>query len=53
MVACSLGLVGITERLVSGFLGRPCKCAQRREKLNSLGRKIGIGVLGTPVRGNN
>ena len=35
--------MGITERRVSKVLGRPCGCGKRKQKLNELGRKIGIG----------
>ena len=36
-VSQALSLVGITEERVSKWLGRPCGCAKRREKLNQLG----------------
>lgn len=32
----ALGAVGLTEERVSGWLGRPCGCKERREKLNML-----------------
>ena len=43
MVKASLSAIGITEERVSAAIGRPCGCSQRAEKLNELGRKIGIG----------
>jgi len=36
-VAKALGFIGITEDRVSKWLGRPCACAERRQKLNQLG----------------
>jgi hypothetical protein len=32
----ALSKVGVTEERVSKWLGRPCGCKQRREKLNKL-----------------
>lgn len=43
MVAAGLAAVGITEERVSKALGRPCGCAKRKQALNELGRRIGIG----------
>jgi len=43
MTAEALSLVGITKDRVSKMLKRPCKCSQRQQKLNELGRKLGIG----------
>ena len=43
MVAAGLSAIGITEERVSAAIGRPCGCSKRAEKLNELGRKIGIG----------
>ena len=42
-VARALSAIGITEERVSAVIGRPCGCSERAEKLNELGRKIGIG----------
>lgn len=36
-VAELLARFGVTEAEVSRWLGRPCGCAERREKLNALG----------------
>lgn len=36
-ISNTLSLVGITEERVSRWLGAPCGCAERREKLNKLG----------------
>ena len=33
----ALEAVGVTEERVSAWLGRPCGCRERREKLNALG----------------
>jgi hypothetical protein len=33
----ALTVVGITSERVEQWLGRPCGCAERREKLNRLG----------------
>ena len=33
----ALSLIGITEERVSSFIGRPCGCSKRVEKLNRLG----------------
>ncbi len=43
IVAAGLILIGITKERVSAAIGRPCGCSERAEKLNELGRKIGIG----------
>lgn len=36
-VSHALGLVGINEDRVSKWLGKPCGCNERRQKLNRLG----------------
>lgn len=33
----ALALVGITDQRVSKWIGRPCRCPERRIKLNALG----------------
>lgn len=38
LVKLALTKVGVTEERVERFLGRPCGCAERREKLNMLDR---------------
>ena len=38
MVEKALTAIGITEERVTRWLGRPCGCRQRKEKLNRLGR---------------
>jgi len=43
MVAAGLSAVGITKERVSKALGKPCGCAKRQQKLNELGRRLGIG----------
>lgn len=43
MVAAGLAAVGITPERVSAALGRPCGCKERKQKLNELGRRLGIG----------
>lgn len=43
LVKAVLSAIGITEQRVSAAIGRPCGCSQRAEKLNDLGRRIGIG----------
>jgi hypothetical protein len=43
MVKAGLSAIGITEDRVSAAIGRPCGCSERAEKLNEVGRKIGIG----------
>ena len=35
-VKSALGVVGVTEERVTDWLGRPCGCPERREKLNRL-----------------
>jgi len=37
-VGQALALVGITEERVSKWLRRPCRCKERKERLNQLGR---------------
>jgi hypothetical protein len=36
MVGAALATVGVTEDRVSKWLGRPCGCKRRKEKLNQL-----------------
>lgn len=43
MVKAGLSAIGITEERVTKAIGRECGCSKRAEKLNALGRKIGIG----------
>lgn len=43
MVAAGLTAIGITEKRVAAVLGRPCGCQARRQALNRLGRRLGIG----------
>jgi hypothetical protein len=43
MVKAGLSAIGITEERVTKAIGRECGCSRRAEKLNELGRKIGIG----------
>jgi hypothetical protein len=42
-VARWLSWLGITKARVSAIVGRDCGCGARQEKLNELGRRIGIG----------
>jgi hypothetical protein len=37
-VETALTSLGITKERVEKFVGRPCGCAERRERLNALGR---------------
>ena len=46
MVAAGLSAVGITEERVSKLVGGDCGCSKRKEFLNQLGRKLGIGQEG-------
>jgi hypothetical protein len=43
MVASALTAIGITKERVALVVGGDCGCTKRQEKLNELGRKIGIG----------
>ena len=44
IVAAGLSAVGITPERVSKALGvKDCGCKQRQQKLNELGRRLGIG----------
>jgi len=36
-IAEALSIVGITESAVQEFLGEPCGCAERKERMNQLG----------------
>ena len=36
LIESALKTVGVTSERVSAFLGRPCKCPERVEKLNSI-----------------
>ena len=42
----ALSMAGITEERVSEWLGRPCGCAARRERLNRLGEWVGDVLKG-------
>ena len=35
-IKSALDLVGVTEPVISKWLGKPCDCEERREKLNQL-----------------
>lgn len=37
IVERALNAVGVTETAVSAWLGRPCNCRERKEKLDRLG----------------
>ena len=39
-VAAALAVVGITSKRVERWLGRPCRCKRRQEKLNQLDRYV-------------
>lgn len=43
MVAAGLAAVGITPERVSAVIGKDCGCSKRKQALNDLGRRIGIG----------
>ena len=43
MVAAGLSAIGVTKERVSRAVGGDCGCSKRQEKLNELGRKLGIG----------
>ena len=43
MVAAGLSAIGITKERVSKAIGKPCGCAKRQQRLNELGRRLGIG----------
>jgi hypothetical protein len=38
LISSAMELVGISEERVTAWLGKPCGCKERREKLNRLGR---------------
>ena len=42
MVAAGLSAIGVTKERVSRAVGGDCGCSKRQEKLNELGRKLGI-----------
>lgn len=46
-VAAALGAVGVTEERVSAWLGAPCACAERKEKLNEFSRRLAGYVSGS------
>jgi hypothetical protein len=37
MVEFGLTMVGITKERVTNWLGRPCRCPERKARLNALG----------------
>jgi hypothetical protein len=43
MVAAGLSAIGITKERVSAVVGGDCGCAKRKEALDALGRRVGIG----------
>lgn len=52
MVAAGLESIGITKHRVSAITtaitGKPCRCGERQEMINKLGRRVGIGIESTP-----
>jgi hypothetical protein len=46
MLESVLTRVGVTKERVTRWLGRPCKCRERQEKLNQLGRWMASLVSG-------
>jgi hypothetical protein len=38
LISSALSVVGITDDRMSRWLGHPCGCSERREKLNLLGQ---------------
>lgn len=52
-IELALTRVGVTHERVERWLGRPCNCPERREKLNRLGRwasRILVGKLDNAVQ---
>lgn len=46
----ALSAVGITKERVERWLGRPCKCRQRQEKLNRFGYWVARVLSGKTER---
>jgi hypothetical protein len=44
MAGIVLSSVGITPERVSKVTGKPCGCNKRKQALNKIGQKVGIGV---------
>ena len=42
----ALSIIGVTSERVSYWLGKPCQCSGRKEKLNQLGRWANRVLLG-------
>lgn len=42
-VEAGLKRIGITPEKVSKITGKPCNCGKRKQWLNSIGERIGIG----------
>lgn len=42
----ALSLVGVTPDLVESWVGRPCGCQERKDKLNALGHWAGRVLRG-------
>lgn len=51
-VATGLSAVGITPEKVSKVIGKPCGCNKRKERLNKLGKKFGIGADPADIKDN-
>ena len=49
-VEAALSKVGITTDRVSKWLGRPCRCPERKEKLNLLSIWAKRKLLGKPTQ---
>ena len=45
-VASALEIVGITPERLEKWLGRPCGCRERKERINQLGRWASRVLLG-------
>jgi hypothetical protein len=44
--------MGITPEKVSKVIGKPCGCNKRKERLNKLGKKFGIGADPADIKDN-
>lgn len=49
-VHAALSLIGVNKVLIEGWLGRPCGCDERRDKMNALGLWAAAALRGGRIK---